>query len=52
MEPLGGLLGMVLLVLGVFLAIIFTMAAWRVYQDLPKIVNRLNTIITILNVRD
>ena len=46
------LIAMVLLTLGVFLAIIFPIAAYRVYQDLPKIVNRLNTIITILNDRD
>jgi len=52
MEPLSGILGIGLIILGIFLAIIFPMAAWRIYQDLPKILNRLNTIITILNERD
>ena len=52
MGPVSGILGMVLMVLSVFLAIIFPIAAWRILQDLPKIVNRLNTIIKILNDRD
>ena len=52
MEPLGGILGIGLILLGVFLAIIFPMAAWRIYQDLPKILNRLDIIITALNDKD
>lgn len=42
------LLGLVILVLGLFLAIVLPVAAWRISQDLPKMINRLNTIITIL----
>ena len=38
--------------LGLFLAAIIPIAAWRISQDLPKIVNRLNTIIEILNDRN
>ena len=52
MEFFGGILGIGLILLGVFLAVIFPMAAWRIFDDLPKIVNRLNTIIRILNERD
>jgi len=43
------LIAAVVLLLGVFLVIIIPLAAWRISQDLPKIINRLNTIIKTLN---
>ena len=53
MEIFSGTIGIALLFLGIFLGIflmvIFPIAAYRIWQDLPKIVNRLNTIIEILN---
>ena len=52
MEPVSGILGIGLILLSIFLAIIFPIAAWRIFQDLPKIVTRLDMIISILNDRD
>ena len=43
------LITMILVPLCLFLAVIIPMAAWKISNDLPKIVNRLNTIIEILN---
>ena len=43
------LIAMALIPLCLFLVVIIPMAAWKISNDLPKIVNRLNTIIEILN---
>ena len=49
MEIIYFIVAIAIIALSVFLIIIFPSAAWRISQDLPKIVNRLNTIIEILN---
>jgi len=48
MEIIIGILFGLALVLVIFLAAIFPMAAYRAHRDLPKIVDCLNEIITIL----
>ncbi len=49
MEFIYLILSGVIIGLSIFLIIVIPLAAWRISQDLPKIVNRLNTIIEILN---
>ena len=43
------LIAVMILLLSLFLVIIFPMAAWRIHQDLPKIINRLNTISVLMS---
>ncbi len=49
MEAIYFIVAIAAITLSVFLVIIFPLAAWCVYRDLPKVLNRLNTIITALN---